>query len=123
MTTQTRIASAGRVEAMNGNGLKEKTKARASIPGRKGTNTVAAGRLDQSLPYSQVWHQEPTSKPPAQRDRILALLRKRGAAGAMNWELNSYCLRYGARIFELRRLGLGSRRAEIVNRFTASSES
>ena len=47
----------------------------------------------------------PTAKAPAQRDRILALLRQQGPAGVTNLELNSLCLRYGARIFELRRMG------------------
>ena len=45
----------------------------------------------------------PTSKALTQRDRILALLRHRGHAGVTNPELNGVCLRYGARIFELRR--------------------
>ena len=47
----------------------------------------------------------PTSKSPAQRERILYLLRSRGPVGATNVELNAICFRYGARIFELRKAG------------------
>jgi Helix-turn-helix domain len=47
----------------------------------------------------------PPSKSPAQRERILSLLRSRGAAGVSNSELNAICFRYGARIFELRKAG------------------
>jgi hypothetical protein len=42
---------------------------------------------------------------PAQRQQILELLEKRGAEGASNAELNEICFRYGARIFELRKMG------------------
>jgi Helix-turn-helix domain len=41
----------------------------------------------------------------SQRDRILALLRDRGPEGISNIELNVLCFRYGARIWELRRIG------------------
>ncbi len=51
----------------------------------------------------------PTSKAPAQRARILALLRERGPAGASNNELNAIGFRYGARIWELRRQGYAIR--------------
>src|SRR5438445_5025815 len=47
----------------------------------------------------------PTSESPTQRDRILSLLRQRGPADATNAELNQICFRYGARIFELRKVG------------------
>ena len=47
----------------------------------------------------------PTSRSPNQREKILNLLRERGRAGASNRELNSFCFRYGARIWELRRAG------------------
>ena len=46
-----------------------------------------------------------TSKRPAQRERILSLLRSRGAAGATNVELNAIAFRYGGRIHELREMG------------------
>jgi hypothetical protein len=48
---------------------------------------------------------EPTSKTLGQREKILALLKERGGRGVLNTELNSMCMRYGARIFELRRQG------------------
>jgi hypothetical protein len=41
----------------------------------------------------------------AQRARILALLRERESTGATNVELNQFCFRYGARLWELRRAG------------------
>jgi hypothetical protein len=47
----------------------------------------------------------PHSKSPAQRERILSLLRARGLAGASNVELNAIAFRYGGRIHELRRIG------------------
>jgi helix-turn-helix protein len=47
----------------------------------------------------------PSSKSPAQRERILSLLRSRGPVGATNVELNAICFRYVARIFELRKAG------------------
>jgi hypothetical protein len=48
----------------------------------------------------------PTSQSPGQRDRLLELLRVRGGAGVTNTELNSLVgFRYGARLFELRRMG------------------
>ena len=47
----------------------------------------------------------PPTKSPAQRERILLLLRSRGPVGATNVELNAICFRYGARIFELREIG------------------
>ena len=48
----------------------------------------------------------PTSKAPGQRERLLELLRARGNAGVTNTELNSLVgFRYGARLFELRRMG------------------
>lgn len=40
-----------------------------------------------------------------QRGQILGLLRLAGRNGVTNLELNKICLRYGARIYELRRLG------------------
>jgi hypothetical protein len=49
------------------------------------------------------------SKTLSQRDHILRLLRERGPAGISNFELNKVCLRFGARIFELRRLGFSIR--------------
>ncbi len=45
------------------------------------------------------------TRAPAQRARILQLLRARGPAGATNRELNEIGFRYGARIWELRRQG------------------
>lgn len=42
---------------------------------------------------------------PAQRQQILELLAERGTEGASNAELNNVCFRYGARIFELRKMG------------------
>lgn len=46
-----------------------------------------------------------TTKAPSQRDRILALLQERGTEGALNTELNHIGFRYGARIWELRKMG------------------
>lgn len=43
-------------------------------------------------------------KKPTQRDRILAVLKKR-KRGVLNTELNALCYRYGARIWELRTAG------------------
>lgn len=48
---------------------------------------------------------EPTPKRSGQRDKILAWLRMRGAKGVLNIELNGLCMRFGARIFELRKAG------------------
>ena len=48
---------------------------------------------------------EEKNKKHSQRDRILALLRERGAIGATNAELNAICYRYGGRLFELRKCG------------------
>jgi hypothetical protein len=40
-----------------------------------------------------------------QRDKILVWLQMRGQRGVLNTELNEICLRYGARIHELRAAG------------------
>lgn len=48
---------------------------------------------------------EPTTKSHGQRDKILAWLRMRGAQGVLNTELNTLCMRFGARIWELRKAG------------------
>jgi len=48
---------------------------------------------------------KPTSRTPAQRTRILQLLRSCGASGASNIELNGTRFRCGARIFEVRKAG------------------
>ena len=42
---------------------------------------------------------------PAQREKILEILKERGQEGVHNTELNNVCFRYGARIYELRKLG------------------
>jgi len=52
---------------------------------------------------------EPPSRAPAQRQRVLDLLRERGAAGATNRELNQIGFRYGARLWELKRQGFSIR--------------
>jgi hypothetical protein len=65
------------------------------------------------------------SKRPAQRERILSLLRSRGAAGATNVELNAIAFRYGGRIHELRGLGYRIetvRESENLFRFVLVSE-
>jgi hypothetical protein len=65
------------------------------------------------------------SKGPAQRERILSLLRFRGAAGASNVELNAIAFRYGGRIHELRGMGyrIDTRReSENLFRFVLVSE-
>lgn len=41
-----------------------------------------------------------------QKDKILALLEKKGKEGATNRELNNVAFRYGARIAELREEGI-----------------
>ena len=38
----------------------------------------------------------------SQKEKILKLLKERGANGATNYELNDICFRYGARIKDLR---------------------
>lgn len=48
---------------------------------------------------------KPTTKAPAQRSRILGLLRERGPVGATNRELKEIGFRYGGRLHELRREG------------------
>lgn len=48
---------------------------------------------------------EATTKSPAQRDKILTWLRMRGQQGVLNTELTQLCMRFGARIHELRREG------------------
>ena len=65
----------------------------------------------------QVLEQTPAAKPrrpavrgehkrgPDQRQKILDVLIERGEQGVRNTELNEICFRYGARIFELRKLG------------------
>jgi hypothetical protein len=69
----------------------------------------------------------PHSKTPAQRDRILALLRQRGTAGVTNVELNALgIMRFGARVFELRRQGFNvetRRESETIFRFVLLAES
>lgn len=40
-----------------------------------------------------------------QRELVLKALRKAGAKGVTNSDLNGICFRYGARIYELRRAG------------------
>jgi len=65
------------------------------------------------------------SKRPAQRERILSLLRSRGAAGATNIELNAIAFRYGGRIHELRGMGYRIdtvRESENLFRFVLVSE-
>ena len=42
---------------------------------------------------------------PDQRQKIIDLLIERRELGVRNTELNAICFRYGARIFELRKLG------------------
>ncbi|HVB55858.1 MAG TPA: helix-turn-helix domain-containing protein [Candidatus Acidoferrales bacterium] len=67
----------------------------------------------------------PSSKNPAQRERILALLRARGSAGCTNVELNAICFRYGGRIFELRGAGYEIktiREGESLFRFVLTAE-
>ena len=67
----------------------------------------------------------PPSKSPAQRERILSLLRSRGASGATNIELNAIAFRYGGRIHELRRMGYRIeplRESENLFRFVLISE-
>ena len=47
-----------------------------------------------------------TPKRKSQRELLLDILRNRGRSGVTNFELNEICsLRYGARLFELRKLG------------------
>ena len=48
---------------------------------------------------------EATTKSASQRDKILTWLRMRGAQGVLNTELNELCMRFGARIYELRKAG------------------
>lgn len=48
---------------------------------------------------------EPTPKRSGQREKILTWLRMRGAQGVLNIELNEICMRFGARIYELRKAG------------------
>lgn len=40
-----------------------------------------------------------------QRTKVLSALKKAGRRGCLNTELNGICLRYGARIYELRGMG------------------
>ena len=40
-----------------------------------------------------------------QRTKVLSALKKAGRRGCLNTELNEICLRYGARIYELRGMG------------------
>ena len=47
----------------------------------------------------------PTTKSASHRERILVLLRERGAEGATNEELNRIGFRYRGRLFELREMG------------------
>jgi predicted AAA+ superfamily ATPase len=42
---------------------------------------------------------------PVQREKILEILQERGHEGVRNTELNNVCFRYGARIYELRKMG------------------
>lgn len=67
----------------------------------------------------------PPSKTPAQRERILSLLRSRGSAGATNVELNTIAFRYGGRIHELRGMGYDIktvRESENLFRFVLTAE-
>jgi hypothetical protein len=48
---------------------------------------------------------EPVAKRDGQRDKILCWLRMRGHEGVLNTELNELCMRFGARIYELRKAG------------------
>ena len=49
-----------------------------------------------------------------QTHRILNLLREAGDKGVTNYDLNSVCFRYGARLFDLKRRGhvIGSRHVQ-----------
>ena len=40
-----------------------------------------------------------------QRDKVLDALRRAGSRGVTNVQLNATCFRYGARIFDLRKMG------------------
>ena len=67
----------------------------------------------------------PPSKSPAYRQRILALLRERGPAGITNIELNRCAMRFGTRLYELRRMGFRIetiRESESVFRFVLREE-
>jgi hypothetical protein len=44
-----------------------------------------------------------TKRRECQREKILALLQAAGAKGVTNIELNGYCMRFGARLWELRK--------------------
>jgi hypothetical protein len=44
-----------------------------------------------------------SEKREGQREKILKLLHERGSAGITNIELNGYCMRFGARLWELRK--------------------
>lgn len=44
-----------------------------------------------------------SEKREGQQLKILKLLHQRGAQGVTNIELNNLCLRYGARLFDLRK--------------------
>ena len=62
---------------------------------------------------------------PAQRERILRLLRERGPEGVSNVELNQVGYRYGARLWELRKQGFSIqtiREGESLSRFVLVSE-
>ena len=56
---------------------------------------------------------EPTTKSPAQRERILVWLRMRGPQGVLNTQLTELCMRFGARIHELRKAGYDIRTERI----------
>lgn len=60
-----------------------------------------------------------------QRSMVLDALKKARSAGVVNVELNRICFRYGARLFELRRMGYSiktTREAGRVFRFTLAPE-
>ncbi len=61
--------------------------------------------IQYTQPRNETNGSGPTTKAPSHRDRILALLRKRGPEGATNVELNRIGFRYGGRVHELRGMG------------------
>lgn len=56
---------------------------------------------------------EPAPKRDGQRERILVWLHMRGPQGVLNTELTELCMRYGARIHELRQAGYDIRTERI----------
>jgi hypothetical protein len=55
------------------------------------------------MKYEEVKREHERRK--ASKEKILATLREAGLRGVTNLELNEIAFRYGARIFELRKLG------------------